>query len=249
MRRLATITAIGLGLLLSATTTASAHVGVRPAEAPAGATRTFAFDVPHGCAGQATTSVALRVPPGFADVEPRPKSGWALAVEAEADGATTATWSGGSFPDGQVEIFRVRMTTPATADAVLYVPVVQECAEGRYRWIQIPTGNEAYEDLETPAPRIRLGAVAANGDADATAPMETSASATVSESEPEPEPLPELITGSESTDEIGTAEEVTPERADGVGGSAPSLLITALILAVATVSVVAGFLLARRRRS
>lgn len=222
---------------------AQAHVGVTPSEVPAGATRTFSFDVPHGCAGQATTSVALRIPAGFVDVEPRPKSGWTLDVRSDTDGATIATWSGGSFPDGTVEAFRVRMTTPSTPDTAQYIPAVQECVDGRYRWIQLPTDGERYEDLETPAPRILLGALAPaqEGDEETTTATTTATPLT----EPEPEPIPEA----EPQDTVAQAAEASEAGSETADASSPTVLITVLVLVVATASVIVGFAIARRRRT
>ena len=248
LRRLASTAAITLGLLLALPHVAQAHVGVRPGEVPAGATKTFAFDVPHGCAGQATTSVALRIPAEVVEPDPRPTPGWDLEVTTESDGATIATWSGGSLPDGAVETFRVRLTTPRSPNSILYIPVVQECVDGRYRLIQIPRADEAYEDLETPAPRIALGPLVAADDTETTAQEESTTTTSAPIVEPDPEPIAADEPLAEPADTADAAQETTSNESATSEPSAPSLLVVALVFAVATVSIVAGFLLARRRR-
>ncbi len=48
--------------------------------------------------------------------------------------------------------------------AMLYFPVVQECATKTERWIEIPAAGQDPESLEGPAPGVRL--LPASGDHD-----------------------------------------------------------------------------------
>jgi uncharacterized protein YcnI len=48
------------------------------------------------------------------------------------------------------------MKLPDRPGATLYFPVVQECREGVHRWIEIPAKGKRAEDLEEPAPALRL---------------------------------------------------------------------------------------------
>lgn len=245
MRRAVSIGLLAAALLLGSVAVGSAHVAVEPSEVPAGASRTFAFSVPHGCEGEATTSVALRLPPTIVTADPRPASGWDLVVENEADGATIATWSGGSLPDGSVATFRVRLTTPDAPRTMLYIPVVQECEDGRYRWIQIPGDGESYEELATPAPRIALGDPPATGE---TGQNETTPTSTTGDTPPDPQP--ETIAEPQPETIAEPAPETIAEPADdsGTTPSVPVALALALVLALGTIGVVIGFVIARRRR-
>lgn len=245
MRRAVSIGLLAAALLLGSVAVGSAHVGVEPSEIPAGASRTFAFSVPHGCEGQATTSVALRLPPTIVAADPRPAAGWDLAVETEADGATIATWSGGSLPDGTVATFRVRLTTPDAPRTMLYIPVVQECVDGRYRWIQIPADGEAYGDLATPAPRIALGDPLPTGQ---TGQDEATPTSTTGDTPPDPQPEPIAEPQPEPIAEPQPETIAEPTDDPGTTPSVPTALVLALVLALGTIGVVIGFVIARHRR-
>ena len=82
-----------------------------------------------------------------------------LYGEAETEGEQEIDWIGGNLPDDFYDEFVLRGTLAAdlTAGGMLYVPVVQECEGGAVeRWIEIPQAGQSEEDLETPAPGVRL---------------------------------------------------------------------------------------------
>jgi uncharacterized protein YcnI len=41
-------------------------------------------------------------------------------------------------------------------NTVLYFPIVQECESGTDRWIEIPAAGKSSDDLDMPAPGIKL---------------------------------------------------------------------------------------------
>ena len=157
------------GLALIATT-ASAHVTFEQSEAVQGATTRFVLRVPHGCDGDATLKVRVRVPDGLVGVKPMPKAGWKLDTitgpyartynTGHADvteGVTEITWTG-ELPDAWYDefVFRGTVTDAFPVGSTLYIPVVQDCADAADRWIEVPAEGQAADDLEMPAPGVKV---------------------------------------------------------------------------------------------
>ncbi len=161
----AAVLAIGAG-------TAFAHVSLQVKEAPVGSTYRAILQVPHGCEGKPTNVVRVQVPEGVIAVKPQPKAGWTLekvkGAYAKAydyhgtptgEGVKEVTWSGGSLGDDEYDEFvlRVYLTKDLKAGETLYFPVVQECPDGMAeRWIEIPAEGQSADDLELPAPGVKL---------------------------------------------------------------------------------------------
>ncbi len=154
--------AFGAALLPMA---ASAHATLAQAQAEIGATSKFTLRVPHGCDGQATHTVRLKIPEGVYNVKPMPKAGWDLATETGAyatpymnhgtemtEGVRTVTWSGGHLEDGWYDEFTVRgaVGPDVAPDSTLYFPAVQTCADGTVDW----TDTSGAQGLPNPAPKL-----------------------------------------------------------------------------------------------
>lgn len=168
---LKTITAAA-ALLLVGGTTAFAHVTLERAEAPVGGTYKAVLRVPHGCDGKATNTVRVRLPEGFFNAKPQPKAGWTLEKikgpyaksydnhgAALREGLREVVWSGGNLGDDEYDEFVVRGTISGdlTPGETLYFAVVQECVDGlKERWIEIPAEGKSADDLEMPAPGVKL---------------------------------------------------------------------------------------------
>jgi periplasmic copper chaperone A len=165
--------ALGLSLLASA---AFAHVSFEQKEAIIGGTAKFTLRVPHGCDGEATLKLRVQIPAGLVGVKPMPKAGWTLETvtgpydkaystgHAEVtEGVTEIIWTG-DLPDAWYDEFAFRGTVTAglAPDSTLYVPVVQECATGTERWIDLPAEGQDAHDLDMPAPGVKLLAPAAS---------------------------------------------------------------------------------------
>lgn len=156
--------------LLAASAPAAAHVTLDPPEAPAGSYLRAALRVPHGCAGAATTRIAVEVPEGIYTAKPMPKPGWRLTVEHRPLPAPVAgphghverevariVWEGGPLPDDQYDEFVLLLQTPAEPGSTLTLPVVQGCEGGRSEaWLERPAPGRKARDLAHPAPTIRL---------------------------------------------------------------------------------------------
>lgn len=149
-----------------------AHVSLETKEAPVASTYKAVFRVPHGCEGKPTIVVRVQIPEGVIAVKPQPKAGWTLEKVKGAyaksydyygtptsEGVKEVVWSGGSLPDDEYDEFVVRgyLTGDLKTGETLYFPVVQECPDGAAeRWIEIPAEGQTSDDLEQPAPGIKL---------------------------------------------------------------------------------------------
>ncbi|MGU3575401.1 YcnI family protein [Brucellaceae bacterium C25G] len=160
-----TIAAIGCS-------SAMAHVSLEKGEAAVGSTYKAVFRVPHGCEGKPTNIVRVRIPDGVIAVKPMPKAGWQLEkVRGEynksydyygtptTEGVKEIIWSGGNLGDDEYDEFILRgyLTADLKPGEMLYFPVVQQC-EGDLaeRWIEIPASGQSSDDLQLPAPGIKL---------------------------------------------------------------------------------------------
>ena len=151
---------------------AFAHISLEGREAAVGSTYKAVFRVPHGCEGQPTNVVRVQIPEGVISVKPMPKAGWKLEKVRGAydqsydyygsqltEGVTEVIWSGGSLGDDEYDEFVLRgyLTPGLEAGSTLYFPVVQECPEGlTERWIETPAEGQSADDLELPAPGVKL---------------------------------------------------------------------------------------------
>lgn len=148
---------------------AVAHVVLETREAAVGSYYKAVFEVPHGCAGSATTAIRVQIPEGVIGVKPMPKPGWTLTMSKAAytgnyrlhgktlsEGVKEVAWSGGHLSDDNYDEFVMMafVTDGLKPGAMLYFPVVQECEHGVSRWIDIPADGAA--EPKTPAPGVRL---------------------------------------------------------------------------------------------
>jgi len=118
--------AAGIGVITA--NSASAHMGIDLHGAPqtAGKGSVIFFRPGHGCAGDATNTLSVTLPPGVTGAKPQQKAGWDLTSTAD-----TVTWSGGTLPDDQFDDFGLRLTWPklpagATSQS-FYFKAVQTC--------------------------------------------------------------------------------------------------------------------------
>jgi len=157
-----------VGSLFSATP-AFAHATLDRPEAPADSFYKAVFGIGHGCDGQATLRVRVRIPEGISSVKPQPKAGWELTIRREkvpqpttgphgvaiSEAVTEVMWSG-NLPDENFEEFLIQVRLPDKAGQTLYFPTVQECETGVERWIEIPTAGRQRRDYSHPAPSVTL---------------------------------------------------------------------------------------------
>jgi len=162
---------IAAGLIVASATAAFAHITLEAQEAKVGSTYKAVLRVPHGCDGKATIAVRVQIPEGVIAVKPMPKPGWKLETVkgkyaksyklygAEiGDGVKEVAWSGGQLPDEFYDefVFRGVLTDGLAAGEVVHFPVVQECEGATERWIEIPARGQDEDELEFPAPGLKL---------------------------------------------------------------------------------------------
>lgn len=162
--------AVAAAFFIAAPGKALAHASFEVPAAETGSYYKAVLQIPHGCKGQATLRVRVTIPQGVIAVKPMPKPGWTLetvrgdyAVEYELHGKKVNSgvkeliWSG-ELPDEYFDqfIFQARLTEQLPVERTLYFPVVQECADGRNEWVQIPAEGQDPHSLESPAPGIAI---------------------------------------------------------------------------------------------
>ncbi len=167
-------TSIFSALLMSLALPASAHVGLERGEAPRGASYKSVLKVPHGCDGSPTNTVRVEIPEGFIGVKPMPKPGWTLKTTRGAyqqayafyhgksltEGVKEIEWSGGELPDDYYDEFVASGFLAKELDpgANLYFKVVQVCAKGELKWVEVPAAGVDPHSLEAPAAVLKIAA-------------------------------------------------------------------------------------------
>lgn len=158
--------AIALGVCAPA----QAHVTLEQQQAAVGAVYKAVMRVGHGCKGSPTVAIRVRIPDGVIGVKPMPKPGWTLTTKIEpyaqpaklfehtlTEGVREIAWTGGNLPDDWYEEFVFRGKLPdGPAGTTVWFPVVQECAQGVHRWIEIPAAGKSPGDYPEPAPGVTL---------------------------------------------------------------------------------------------
>jgi uncharacterized protein YcnI/copper(I)-binding protein len=162
-------------LFCASSISAHAHATFERAEASPGAPYKGVLRVPHGCNGEATHTVRLKLPDELVSVKPMPKAGWTLTTKSApyaqayeehgrkmSEGVREIVWSGGALQSDHFDefVFMGRIAPHAKAPATIFAPVVQECANGQQRWDQVPAAGQSAHGLKAPAPAIRLVATA-----------------------------------------------------------------------------------------
>lgn len=165
-----TKTILAAALAVAAAGAAQAHVSLETREAPVGTTYKAVLRVPHGCEGEATKTIRVRIPEGMFAVKPMPKAGWALETVTGpyakpykqhgselTEGVVEVSWTG-ELPDAFYDEFVLRGTLAGdlAPGTTLFFPVVQECADKTERWIEIPASGQDPDSLEYPAPGVTL---------------------------------------------------------------------------------------------
>lgn len=168
----AQIAALTLAGLIGLATAAAAHVTLETPEAAQKSTYKAVLRVGHGCEGEATQRLRVRIPEGVIAVKPMPKPGWTIEIVKGAykqgydyygtkltEGVTELVWSGNELPDDYYDefTFRAYLTEALPVGSMVWFPVVQECANGAERWIEIPAEGQDADDFEMPAAGVKIG--------------------------------------------------------------------------------------------
>ncbi|MFN6978484.1 MAG: YcnI family protein [Gemmobacter sp.] len=170
-----TLTALAV-LALSAPA-ALAHATFEQREVTHNVRERMVLRIPHGCGDEATLRVRVSIPDGINAVQPMVKAGWTLSTVRGplaqpyhshgmevTEGVREIIWEGELPSEFYDEfVFRARFTEALPAGEMVHIPVVQECANGAERWIEIPAAGQSAGDLRYPAPAVRVMAPAAHG--------------------------------------------------------------------------------------
>lgn len=170
MTRVKTLITLAAVAGIASASQAFAHITLETQQAAIGGGYKAVFRVPHGCKGQATTSVHIQIPEGVINAKPQPKAGWTLEKvkgkyattykpygHAVSEGVKEVEWKGGNLPDDEYDEFVISAYLADTlpTNTVLYFPTVQTCVDGSVtRWIEIP--KEGQTEPEDPAPGLKL---------------------------------------------------------------------------------------------
>lgn len=163
MRRrpsLLTAGALGLASIALFAAPAGAHVEAS-LDQQEGSTVTVTFSFHHGCDGEETTGLKVKLPDGTTAVTAQNPDGWtSTATDTEID------WTGGSVPDGDDASFTATMTLTAADGETVPFPTIQSCPSATNDWIEIPEAGGA--EPENPAPTIVMGTIGAPEHGDDT---------------------------------------------------------------------------------
>lgn len=160
---LMTLAAIALGA-----PAAFAHATLEQREVTQNQRERMVVRVPHGCGDEATLRLRVSIPDGINAVQPMVKAGWTLETVTGplsqpysshgtdvTEGVREIIWEGELPSEFYDEfVFRARFTEALPAGEPVFIPVVQECANGAERWIEIPAEGQSAGDLAYPAPSV-----------------------------------------------------------------------------------------------
>lgn len=153
--------------LLLLASQAQAHVVFVDREAAAGTYFRAALAVSHGCEGSPTRTLSVQIPDGVIGVKPMPKPGWKLTLKQGAyarpytlhgktveAGVKEIRWTG-ELADAHYDefVFRVYLADALPAGELAFA-VVQDCAKGSARWVELPAAGAAVP--AHPAPLLRI---------------------------------------------------------------------------------------------
>lgn len=145
-QRITAIVAIVGISVLALSSSASAHVVVKPAEAQTASFQIFSTDVPNE-KNIAVTSIRLDIPVGLKFVSPTEKAGWKIKLEKIGSGESATvksiTWSGGTIDAGLRDDFTFSGKVPAK-NTELDWKVYQTYADGSViSWNQAEGAKES----------------------------------------------------------------------------------------------------------
>lgn len=128
-------------------TSAQAHVTIKPTEAAPASYQTFTVSVPNEKA-QPTTRIKLLIPSSVENVTPTQKPGWVIDTEKNTDDAITSiTWSGNNIDEGLRDDFTFSAKLPVTPGNIEW-KAYQTYADGTVvAWDQ-PDSSEGHSEKD-----------------------------------------------------------------------------------------------------
>lgn len=139
--------------------TAAAHVTIAVSTTAAGATTVVRLEVPHGCAGSATTELAVRMPDEVTELSAESTERWV----AEPAGESITFHTDDPLPDALRDEVAFSVRLPDDPGAELVFPIVQRCEEGEAAWTEVAEDAASREELDMPAPVVVVTAADGSG--------------------------------------------------------------------------------------
>ena len=161
---------LATALVLGTASMALAHAGLVETEVKQATASRFTLYIPHGCGAEASLRVRVRIPTGIVSVKPMPKAGWdleskkgtysepqTLSGSTLTEGVVELIWHG-NLPDAYYDefVFRGTVSEDVEVGSTLYIPAIQECANGVERWIEVPKEGHEGHALDKPAPSVKV---------------------------------------------------------------------------------------------
>ncbi len=147
---------------------ARAHIIIEDMQGRAGYNEMLTLIVPHGCGGDPTTAIRLKVPEGIKFAVPHAGDGWDVEIKKRktdkpmmregrpiTEVVDEIVWSGNTLPSDQIGLFKFMAGLPSTPGKVLYFKTIQVCGEKQDRWVDTHDDDEEYWRVwlhKTPAP-------------------------------------------------------------------------------------------------
>ena len=163
-------TAFTLLLLSAVPAVALAHPEFEKAAAPVDGAYTAELQLPHGCSGEPTTEVDIKLPEGFLAAKAVPRTDWQIEVvngkyqksytlngQTVSEGPTVIRWKNGNLPDEFPDtfVFSGQFSGIPAGTAVPFV-LTQFCGKKKVVWDNIPRHGQHAHDLRHPAPIVML---------------------------------------------------------------------------------------------
>lgn len=181
-------TSVRVGLLATwmalGTGTAQAHVSIANPTATAGSYTKVVLQLPHGCAGSATTAVTVYLPPAYLVAKPMPKPGWTVTVQKARlarpvvlhgrpieDSPSVIRWEGGRLPGDFFDEFVLFGKLDDQAAGPLPFRTVQTCEQGEADWSGAAGSSTPVPLLQVTPAAVSAAAPPAPASAIAPAPV------------------------------------------------------------------------------
>lgn len=152
LKQIASIGISALAVVLVSSSSAFAHVTVKPAEVVAAGYQTFTVNVPNE-KPIPTVSVKLLMPDSIASATPTQKAGWEIVKETEGTGESaktkSLTWQGGAITDGTRDEFTFSAKVPEKAGELQW-KAYQTYSDGTVvAWDQASEGGHGHDGEES----------------------------------------------------------------------------------------------------
>ncbi len=172
--RARSVAGVALSALIVATFAAEGargHAYLEAEETMAGTLYEAIINLPHGCDGLPTDTIAVKIPDNMVVVQPPAADGWtvsakkarfdqpkSVAGETVTEGFVQLRWSGGSIPDDEVGQVRFQglIVDGLKSGTKLHFMTVQYCQDKSQRWIEIQQPGQELSDMEAPAPFLTI---------------------------------------------------------------------------------------------